>query len=338
MAIRVTQSYTSVLTQFGGDIDADANNSLALVQDEEIAEFFTILTQQLLSQNAEHNHVTRAIVERLFLQSVAGRHVDIVVEQCLGLESFCGDALQVANGLGLVDRALILTTDTADNTLGLVQTIVEVHLAENDLGFQQIVYRNFIEKLKDRLNLTQDPNTAGTEYGRDAQQVALKQHVTYVIENAPCREKAFAPFIGSSDDNEFAPPGDTAPTLVAGDGLLTYPFVSPTLSVTLKSPEFGDADNLAFQRIDVQSRGGDRLTFSDPDWPKTEILEFTIAALSEVAIDELIAFVNASMGQEIGLLDWYGQQWRGIIIAPDTTVSETAAGFSITLRFQGVQV
>jgi hypothetical protein len=156
---------------------------------------------------------------------------------------------------------------------------------------------------------------------------------SFSLENNFC---AYAPFIATG--NAPAPPV-TPPTLSTGTVTLTYPFISPSTTVVLRNPEFENRDLLNFTRINRTTRGGSQIVFADPVWPKSQVLRLSITHLSPAQGRDLLDFLLTSLGKEIGLLDHEGRQWKGIIINPDTILSQPGRfDRSIILEFEGALV
>jgi hypothetical protein len=150
--------------------------------------------------------------------------------------------------------------------------------------------------------------------------LGLNHVLTYFIETGGT-ECQYTPFVGDGPGIP-SPPSTTPPTLGSATLTLTYPFVSPTTTLVLRNPDFGNQRSLGFSRIFRTSRGGELEVFADPDWPETETLSVTIDGLSETQAQDFLTFLGTSLGQEIGLLDWENRQWRGIITTPDAEVTD----------------
>ena len=211
--------------------------------------------------------------------------------------------------------------------------------ASNAFSFTETVQPLELEDVYQQVFDT-DPitiDTVGTDFGGDTAQTFLRQHVTFRIQGAACPEKEYTPFIGVSGDDSFPEVSTGPPTLGSGVLTLTHPRVSPTLTLVLKNPEFGNKDVLRFTKIDRTTRGGERKIFSDLGWGSTQSFELKINNLCEtnVTIDELLDFLNTSLGEEVGLLDWENRQWKGIIVVPETDVTPTVGGHSIRIVFEG---
>ena len=118
---------------------------------------------------------------------------------------------------------------------------------------------------------------------------------------------------------------------------LVYPATGPvTDSVTLRAPNFGNKDRLSFNRILRETRGGTLIVFADPIWPKIQTLVLTFSGLRSVQAQQLLAFLDAHLGEEIGLLDWEGRYWKGVVTTPtDPVVQDGRDSFSASLEFEG---
>jgi hypothetical protein len=137
-------------------------------------------------------------------------------------------------------------------------------------------------------------------------------------------------------DPNFTPPDTTVPTLGEHKLKLTYPYLLPSLAVTLTNPAFGDKDRLNFNRINRETRGGTLIVYADPKWPKTQTLAIQVDNLNPNQAEDMISFLRISLGQEIGLLDWENRQWRGIITTPDARITHVGrSDRSIAFEFQG---
>ena len=84
-----------------------------------------------------------------------------------------------------------------------------------------------------------------------------------------------------------------------------------TDSVTLRAPNLGNKDRLSFNRIVRETRGGTLIVFADPIWPKLETLVLSFSGLSSTQSQQLLAFLETHLGEEIGLLDWEGPVLAG---------------------------
>ena len=57
-------------------------------------------------------------------------------------------------------------------------------------------------------------------------------------------------------------------------------------------------------------------------WPHVRTLAVTIVGLSESDVDDMHDFMESTLGQEIGLTDWEGRLWKGIITNPNEAATQ----------------
>jgi hypothetical protein len=172
-------------------------------------------------------------------------------------------------------------------------------------------------------------------FGRtSADVIALIESASYFVTN-PSIECTYSPFIGASN-GDYTPPSATPPVLGTGVLTLTYPYVSPTTTLVLRNPNTGNNDKLTYNRLNQQTRGGSLVVFADPQWPKFKTRSFQIDAIPDASAPLLLQFLQDSLGLEIGLLDWEGRQWRGIIVNPEAVITQLGAcNYSVSLDFEG---
>ena len=107
-------------------------------------------------------------------------------------------------------------------------------------------------------------------------------------------------------------------------------------SVGLRAPNLGNKDRLSFNRILRETRGGTLVVFADPIWPKIETLVLSFSGLRNTQAQQLLAFLETHLGEEIGLLDWEGRSWRGVVMTPTNPVVQDARdSYSASLEFEG---
>jgi len=138
----------------------------------------------------------------------------------------------------------------------------------------------------------------------------------------------------SPGNNNLTPPPSIIPSLIRRNTvILTYPYTSPTLTLELRSPEFQNKEAVQLRRVNRRTRNNDMLIFNDRDWPQNHILNFVIGALPYAKVLEVLAFVDASLGVDIGYLDYESQQWKGIILNPDSVVTDVGKQCNYTAEF-----
>jgi len=160
-------------------------------------------------------------------------------------------------------------------------------------------------------------------------------HVQVVVGDSTCRQ-----------DKSFAPNGSapySAPTVVPQDYVvLTWPYVSPTLTIRLRNPEFNNVEQRQVRRIARATRGGTFRKFRDPQWPKFSRLNYTVRMLVPPSSgfatpSELLDFLSRSAGQSVGLLDYEGRQWVGVVTTPQSPVERhlTRHVDAVQFEFEG---
>jgi hypothetical protein len=117
---------------------------------------------------------------------------------------------------------------------------------------------------------------------------------------------------------------------------LFYPTTSPTLEVNIRVPEFGNRERLNFTRINRESRGGTLQIFADPTWPKSKQLALTFTGLTEAQAQAVQDFFNDTLGLEVGLTDWEGRTWHGVVTTPDADLIRSRRGIvDLSFEFDG---
>jgi len=262
--------------------------------------------------------------------NLAGYNQRFFVRQFIGLEG-PRTFITVGNNVGFQNTVAETTLASAANSFGFnthdgpdATAVRQIHGASNsfafnenllNLGEPQLVFQFF--------DFEEALDTGATEFSGDLVDKPIRQSVSFRITEGPaCPDKEYAPFEGTKPDPSDPSIPATPPTLGSADLTLTFPFSAPTSTIVLRKPEFGNDDTLQFSRIDRRTTGGDRKIFSDPSWGDRENLRMNIENLCElnVTVDEVIDFLNDSLGAEIGLLDWENRQWKGYIDTPNTDI------------------
>ena len=106
-----------------------------------------------------------------------------------------------------------------------------------------------------------------------------------------------------------------------------------TLSITLRTPDFGNRESVEQRRINRKSRGGDLQIARRANWPQTNIFDYTISNLKEEEKQAFIRFVRTSLGQEITMVDYEGRSWTGFICTPNEDATEQGRKNNV-IKFQ----
>lgn len=178
------------------------------------------------------------------------------------------------------------------------------------------------------------------------QDLGLGHSLTYYIPD-PCGKKAYTPYLGeSSISSNPTPPDEDLPFvqgLPEGERFqLLYPGIGEaTDTVELRAPNLDNRERLAFTRINRETRGGRLTVFADPIWPQINTLVLSFTGLTKTEVDDVQAFLANHLGKEVGLIDWEGRQWVGLITSPTEPAVQDGGGacggrFTISLEFEGV--
>lgn len=137
----------------------------------------------------------------------------------------------------------------------------------------------------------------------------------------------------------LTPMPSTAPTIVVRPTIvLTYSYVSPTITFMLRNPEMGNTERSQMQRIVNRTRGNTVRWYRPQTWPKGRILEYMFRGLSEEEADYYLeTFTPASLGKQVGLLDYESKQWVGLITNPQDPITEEGplCSYTLKLNFEG---
>lgn len=153
-------------------------------------------------------------------------------------------------------------------------------------------------------------------------------------------KRRFGPQVSDSDP-DITPPSVTTPDWTpTTEVVLTWPYVSPSLTLTIRAPDIGDDHSLHLKRANNVSRGGTIMYFRDPNWPVAEILKVGFSGLCDDDVPLIFEFLSSSLGDEIGFVDWLSQTWRGVIIDPTGHLVESGIQDDnmMSFDFRGVLV
>lgn len=114
------------------------------------------------------------------------------------------------------------------------------------------------------------------------------------------------------------------------------PFDSPIFNLNLPAPKFGDKDLYATPKIIRNTRGGTNKNFRAPTWNKYHNVEYSFPLLCEEQYYATLQFLSDSLGQQIKLFDFEGRTWKGIIINPNSALTQNGRfDYSATIQLQG---
>lgn len=119
---------------------------------------------------------------------------------------------------------------------------------------------------------------------------------------------------------------------------LVFPPAGPyTDTLALKNPNFGNRERLGITRIQRETRGGTLDVYTDPIWPKTTTLVLQFSDLKRTEANALKTFHLSHLGQEVGLMDWEGVYWVGVIVEFDPIVTDRPGNYTAGFQFEAVE-
>ena len=188
-----------------------------------------------------------------------------------------------------------------------------------------------VDAASDSITITDTADLVGVYNLAASDTLIIHQAHTYELyrEGTLC---TYSPFIGNSSSIEVLPPRPTTPTITHYPNIeLTYPVIGPTDTLTLRGPELRNRNNLQFQRINRETRGGTLIIYADPIWPEVETMILEFIGLSEAESQAALSFVSTSLGKMIRIRDWEGRVWVGSITTPDDPIIRNGKGCQNTL-------
>lgn len=354
--LRVTQVHLSVLAGLPAEA---AGDEIALTEEVEAAMGFNrevsdtiALTENAASVTAEDDDI--ALDEEIVLHH--GRTVTDGMALAEDIDLSFGRTVEDA--ITLTDEAMRVVT-VEEETIVMADSAVKIYTPFDTIALTETTFNSDHVYVTDTISMAdeaeQEPTpsdeielseTLATFMSRERDgedEIELFETISYVV-NADCPEccdndEDYHPFIGvTSNPNLPEPPAQEAPTLTPSHSVvLSYPFMSPTATVTLRAPQFGNRESVSNNRIHRESRGGTLIIYSDTQWPKIKRLRMEFTVLTEAQAQDYLSFRATSLGQIIRLVDHESRTWQGVLIETDTPIVRNlrACGVSASLTFEG---
>jgi len=233
----------------------------------------------------------------------------------------------------------------ASSTLSLIQDAYRKQTPTTIINFvQSLDYGKTKGLATQELNLEQLIDLQGDWTRTIIQTSGIEHSLTYYLPD-PCDKKAYTPFVGESTVSSNPTPPNNTPPLIQGlpDGerfLLLHPALGEATDIVeLRAPNLDNRERQAFTRINRETRGGKLSVFADPTWPQVNTLVLSFSGLTKAEVEETQEFMLVHLGEEIGIIDWEGRQWAGIVTNPnERAVQDGKRSFTLTFEFEGVLV
>jgi hypothetical protein len=100
---------------------------------------------------------------------------------------------------------------------------------------------------------------------------------------------------------------------------IAYPATSPTVSVSLNGPNFGDVWREAQAYLHSQNLAGEVL-LNQTSKPKIKTLEYTFHAMTATSRDTLLNLIKLAIGQKVLVTDYLSNQFSCYISNSDTEI------------------
>ena len=215
----------------------------------------------------------------------------------------------------------------------------EVGDATDHLALSQSAAVDRCKPLGSELELT-DLAGVGVVRNRGAgSAITLHQSVAFSLVRSDVLWQ-YRPFVGEGAAGAPTPPPETL-TGPSPDTTTPFQLIYPAVgevtdAVTLRAPNLGNKDRLSFNRIVRETRGGTLIVYADPIWPKIQTLVLSFSGLRSAQAQLLLAFLDTHLGEEVGLFDWEGRYWKGVVTTPtDPVVQDGRDSFSASMEFEG---
>jgi hypothetical protein len=357
--VRVIRQYTEVLSASYTIFNESVSSTLSL--GSESGEFLGIGESALVGNTL---NMTSEVVTSGLLQSIGSvmnLQQTMVVQK--PIYQFMVSPMRILSAVSRAGSERNLSLASEMLVTGQAGRGYDVDVATT-LAVVQDMYR--LQTPSSTMNLTQTVDYGKTK-GLEVSDMALEQTVllnadwvrpitqtlgightlTYYLPS-PCGTKAYTPYIGENTIIGAPAPPDAslpfAPGLPVDERFqLLYPGLGEaTDTVELRAPNLDNRERLSFTRINRETRGGRLIVFADPTWPQVNTLVLSFSGLSKAEVDSLQTFMVAHLGEEVGLIDWEGHHWVGVITSPTERAVQDGKGcdgrWTIGLEFEGVML
>jgi hypothetical protein len=295
----------------------DASDSLQTIR----TTYDPVTLEPIITYEGLRDEATASVVK--FEPKLVEDHLSFAEEAtCIRIRA---DAIAVyaTDTISLSDAAYNSIVLDADDTISLTEeaTVVPSILTEDEL------------ELTDEATCSLVRNLAASD------SIELSESLAWYNRLEDCIW-VYHPFVGTGAAGAPTPPPETLTGPMPG---ITAPFqlVYPatgvvTDSVTLCSPNLGNRDQLVFNRILRETRGGTTISFADPIWPKVQTHVLNFSGLTRDEAQDLLDFFTDHLGVEVGMIDWEQRYWRGIIVTPeDPIIEDSFNNYSASFNFEG---
>lgn len=313
-----TLDFGTLVFEFNFEDDREVpENVLAFTQDVQVEGLIQLSTSNLgLTQEA----TVSILAEEYAVESNLGlsQEVDVV----FGVpHSAPWGVAGISQSLGIASNISISPLLNPSSTMALTQEAIASYGFESEITFVQEVSGGIGYEIEQDLGIAQVISRSGSEWTRSAtSSMVLTSAGNGFDENDKC---------GRRYGRGGGPTSTGQLTLFSKDGLY---------SVTLRNPETDNTRRSAFDRVVRETRGGNLIVYRDDSWNTVQTLLFTIVAMKRSMITDLQTFFLNTLGEQIRLVDWLGEEWDGIVTRPDEIFTEDREGYwTFAFEFEGTK-
>jgi len=120
-----------------------------------------------------------------------------------------------------------------------------------------------------------------------------------------------------------------------------HPYATPTLTLELRNPELGDSEAIDVKTQFKIAMNGD--IHSHRRTPENHRLLLSFTAITKALYEDMITFIETSVGDEVRYTDYNSDVWRGYILTnplEGSTVRKIVDGtcietYTFTIEYQG---
>jgi hypothetical protein len=250
------------------------------------------------------------------------------------------DGLTITETIGVVLEKATADSETVTDSIVFTEEFSIVENSPDTLVFVETIIIDQCVSISDSIifidTVTKSLNFAQTS----TESLGLVDEFTYTLINS-LTTKIYSPFIGDTTDSTAPspPPLEEETYTYYNNVQIFYPIETMATLIELHGPDLGDIDRVGHSRINVETRGGTLIVYADPIWPRSRSLVLNFNGINDTQGSALLDLFNSSLGVEIGIRDWYGRVWSGIVTNPDTALIQNHnCDFSIQLEADCVRL
>jgi hypothetical protein len=233
-----------------------------------------------------------------------------------------------------MDETVVDGLPFQDSLIGVVARVANSPTTDTLLMFESLVWSLVADPQWKRLT-----DVVAVAEGRDASKVKPSGPTATVSQTVAVGLSAGRTVTDNLTIEQFAVPALRNTPPVATRPVVVFTLSCPGVAspVTLRHPDFGDANTYEQFRVSRRNRGGDLQIYHDPMWPTTETFSFKFSYLEPETADEFLEFLKLTVGRKVTLLDHYNRTWDGFIITPEGgVVQEKRTTLTAAFKFQVV--